>query len=598
MKASDFSHWNLSESTQGLLFFAQSMEEMLFFHGHDSLKVPALNFRFLCLEIQKTLEKIDNEIVDKSNMRFLFDELQDTFNRDPIAKELYGNDFNCLFFAKNATGDIHRNCSDLYKDPCTEASMKQIRRTIDYLLDDMDMDDKYFSVLQSKIMQAVKTLPFDFTVQDELYQLTRALLTDLINFSYSQEYIYLVVKDIFYNRHNLVLDIDSSLDLFWSYFDFKEKEYTVILPLKIASLQKQLKKYTNFSIEENTDKLFGNSCKWIIETTIEAKDPHAAQLDATALVNFFVSLLQYSNHKSKSYKAEQAIVIPKDSNKIYPLQAPITPLKRGRTPSVDENNKKISLMVQNFPSFRKLTNVIELHSSAMNSIDIGNQLLNLWTIIEVLVPTEPKNTFSKINQICNVVTSVLNAQYIASLISQLLADLYHCIPGDIDATLATIQEGKNNLEKMVAILVLPQHQSTQNQIINNLNTYPLLQYRIAYYSSICSDRSRINHFLTAHRKRLSWQIVRIYRNRNMIVHDGSHFPYIDILVQNLHYYADILIDTVNLYANRGYDSLSTIYTALQQREYRHTISLEEKERDGSPKKVDSDFLHAVLGYLI
>ena len=61
-------------------------------------------------------------------------------------------------------------------------------------------------------------------------------------------------------------------------------------------------------------------------------------------------------------------------------------------------------MVNNFAfSPGKLVNVIELHASAINSNDVPNQLLNLWTIIEVLIPTEPKNSFSKINQICNSV---------------------------------------------------------------------------------------------------------------------------------------------------------------------------------------------------
>ena len=83
----------------------------------------------------------------------------------------------------------------------------------------------------------------------------------------------------------------------------------------------------------------------------------------------------------------------------------------------------------------------------------------------------------------------------------------------------------------------------------------------------------------------------------MIVHDGSHFPYIDIIVQNLHYYVDSLIDTINLYAGKGYSSIKTIYTALQQKEYQYLLALEKKESDGSPKKVEDDYVSVVLGYM-
>lgn len=228
---------------------------------------------------------------------------------------------------------------------------------------------------------------------------------------------------------------------------------------------------------------------------------------------------------------------------------------------------------------------------------IGNQLLNLWTIVEVLVPTEPKNNFCKINQICNTMTSVLNAQYVSSLIVQLLTDLQHCIPDAISGELAKITKGNNDIEKITAILVLPEYQTERTNILNALNCYPLLQYRVGHYSTVFSDRGRIKSFLVAHRKRLSWHIMRIYRNRNMIVHDGSHFPYIDIIVQNLHHYVDVLIDTINLYTGSGYPSINTAYTTLQQKEYRYLLSLEKKGTDGALKKIDADFAEVVLGYL-
>lgn len=83
----------------------------------------------------------------------------------------------------------------------------------------------------------------------------------------------------------------------------------------------------------------------------------------------------------------------------------------------------------------------------------------------------------------------------------------------------------------------------------------------------------------------------------MIVHDGSHFPYIDVIVQNLHHYVDSLIDTINIYAGKGYTSIKTIYTALQQKEYRYLRSLEKKEQNGSPKKIDEDFVAVIFGYI-
>lgn len=53
--------------------------------------------------------------------------------------------------------------------------------------------------------------------------------------------------------------------------------------------------------------------------------------------------------------------------------------------------------------------------------------------------------------------------------------------------------------------------------------------------------------------------MRIYRNRNMIVHNGSSMPYIDIIIENLHYYVDVLIDTLIEYYNIGIIAHTSIY---------------------------------------
>lgn len=598
MKCFDFSHWDFSNMDKGLLFFAQEMEEMLFHYGHDSLKVPALNFRFLCIEINNSITKIEKGTVDKGNMRPLIDELKDAFERDPIANKLFGVDFGSLFFTKNSEGEIQRDCSSIFKDPTSENSVKQIKRVIRWLLNEMDIEDRYFEMLKESITDVVKTTPFSFPKQGELYQLNRILLTDLINYGYSQEYIYQIVNEIFYDTSRPVRDIDVALTAFWSSFDFEEKEYVVTLPIKLSSLQKHLRHFSNVTIRENNDGAFNNSCKWVIDLTVSAMDPQKAHTNATKLVNFFASLIQYNNHRSKPYTEKRAIVCEKGSDRIYYLKAPITPLERGNVLSDEKNNEKMALMVKNFAiAPAKFTNVIELHSSAICSTTIDNQLLNLWTIVEVLIALDRKNSFSKINQICNIVTSVLNSQYIISLIAQLLLDLQHCIPDVIQNQLINVQYGKNEIEKMAAILVLPELNTEKLSIMSALEDYPLLQYRIEYYKEVCSKRDELKLFLASHRRRLSWHIMRIYRNRNMIVHDGTYFPYIDIIVQNLHYYIDCLIDTINLYAEKGYRSIEAIYTALQQQEYKYMLLLDEKAADKTTKTVDADSFLMVLGYI-
>ena len=178
MKVSDFSQWDIPNS-KALLFFAQSLEEMLFHYGHDSIKVPALNFHFLCIETISCIQKIENEVIDKANMKPLFNELSSMYTNDPIANALYGNVFNNLFFFKDVNGEYKRDCNDLYKDASTEVSIRKIQRTVKFLIDDMENNQKYYMTLKDKISAIITKTTFDEVDSNLLYKLCRILLTEV-----------------------------------------------------------------------------------------------------------------------------------------------------------------------------------------------------------------------------------------------------------------------------------------------------------------------------------------------------------------------------------------------------------------------------------
>ena len=114
-----------------------------------------------------------------------------------------------------------------------------------------------------------------------------------------------------------------------------------------------------------------------------------------------------------------------------------------------------------------MINAINLHSSAMESRNVSNQLLNLWTIVEVLIEIDKHYSYSKIVQISNTLTTVLNSSYIKSLIEQLIFDLEHCCV-EFDNRLENITKGNTKVEKMVAMLVLPEFDQNKTDLVNAL----------------------------------------------------------------------------------------------------------------------------------
>ncbi len=113
MKTYKLDNWDKVLTNKGLLFYAETMEEMLFHHSHDSYKVPTLNFKFLCFDIITTIDQIDGLILDPGNLSPLIDEFMSSYKKDSVIQKLYGKEIDKLFETKDEHG-VYRN---QFKDP-------------------------------------------------------------------------------------------------------------------------------------------------------------------------------------------------------------------------------------------------------------------------------------------------------------------------------------------------------------------------------------------------------------------------------------------------------------------------------------------------
>lgn len=594
MKAFSFENWEIDDSTKPFLFFVQSMQEMLFHYGHDSYKVPTLNFYFLCLEVLQSIQKVEDNIIDKGNLRPLLDELYEVFSNDLVAQKIYGDDFDVLFYSKDDKGEYSKGFSQLRKDIGNETSVKAIQRTISFLVNDMKIGDKYFETLKAEITKVLYSVSFDIDAEYRLSMLSRTFLTELINRGYNQEYIYSEIIKRYYSLDVKITDVSLEVEYLWGLFSFETKRYNVIVPIKQKDVKNLLERFKFINVTDNNERLFGKAFHWIASIEVEALEPESARNDAVSLISTVVSMKQYNSHTIKAFEANNVLVKETETNEETYLSTPVGLLSRGRTRSEEQSYVRIEEMLQRIHIIgEKFFTAINLHASAMESKNVSNQLLNLWTIVEVLVAVEKRNNHNKITQITNTLTTVLNASYIKSIIEQLLLDLKHYCAGFSDY-LSRIDKGENEYEKLIAMLICDEFLQVKMELINELTCYPLLRWRIEYYSKQFSNRVSLKNFLFKHRKRLEWQIVRIYRNRNMIIHDGSHFPYIDLIVQNLHFYVDSLIDTINYYIGRGYRSLDVIYRLLGNNEFIYYEILDKKDNNQA-LPIRDDFPIVVLG---
>lgn len=119
----------------------------------------------------------------------------------------------------------------------------------------MAIEDKYLNTLKSEIEQLLQKTILNIKDSEKLSNLSRLLLTELINRGYSQEYIYAQIKERYYSCENEIMDVSEEINLFWEMFSFKEYKYNVILPIKRADIKKLLDHFQNITVTENKQEI-------------------------------------------------------------------------------------------------------------------------------------------------------------------------------------------------------------------------------------------------------------------------------------------------------------------------------------------------------
>ena len=77
----------------GIQYFIQRLEEMLFHYSCDIFRAPVHNTKTLLMEFKKTLLEVKNGEVKEYLLNAIFEELKDSFINDKILIEIFGMDF-------------------------------------------------------------------------------------------------------------------------------------------------------------------------------------------------------------------------------------------------------------------------------------------------------------------------------------------------------------------------------------------------------------------------------------------------------------------------------------------------------------------------
>ena len=544
MKKEDYSHIEISPYRKNFILFIETLEEVLFYYSFESYKLPALNSHFLCLDMLQTKHNIDTKSISEGNFIPLSEEFEDTLERDIVLKT-YIPEIDVLLKRRNKLGAIVD-----YRNSELKTKISKYTEAAAYICEISRSNNIYLTTIYDLLIDNIFAETSEYNNWNAIYLLTRTLATELVNGGYSAEYITEELKNAFLDREKVVQCEEQLLVDFFNRFTFERKSYQVVFGIN-AETARILKYFKEINVNPPSNDIkkklnLKHRGDCIVEVVVENVDKHQAANAAYGYINTIIGLHRISQHHKPIYIKPIAQVNEIDEEYIV-ISTKI--IKMGNNILLRANNEN---QIQSYFFDKQLLNKIDppetffravsLHNNALDSKEPTNQLLDLWTAVETLIGFRSGDE-DKINVVCDILTSILNRTYLYSHITQLHKDIMAVCGKNGEDTLSSIAGEEQPVWKLAKILSVKDCQEDYDKLYHLCEEYPLLQYRMEYFSKkVFVNSESVYKELVRHKAKLRWHIMRIYRNRNMIVHNGEYMPYLNVILGNLHYYIDAMFD--------------------------------------------------------
>lgn len=545
MKKGNLEKWTNLEDCKNLLFFSELVGELLFDYSIPSNRISTLNSHYLCLDALNAIDGIDDHGVPEGTLKPIAEELYLSLQKDLSFDSSKDNPLK--YFVKYQ-GDRYRISTNV-----SELNYTELKKAIIAIHTHFFTDDKYYISIKEKICQIVKENKE--TEQPALFRLVKSLLTELINTGYSSQYIYDIMSQMFWVPECEISD-STIIDKFFELFTFNRNDYQVVFIVEKKQIGKLVEHIEDLTIEETlspktdiaSEQAFLTKSKKKVFLLIRKKalDPYSAAVSAKFTLEVNTSFYRLCNHfysydinktKCGVYSGNNFFAIRENVNAVSHTKMP-SKLRISESMAVSEKALESVRSTHSINDYIAVINAARFHAQALNSDSLENQLLDLWAIFEAVLAISNKHTSDRIMQICMYLVPILKRRYVYSLFAQLSNDIRSYSEEAFIKIVGADGSEKDNVENVCAFVLLDELENDRQEFLSKCQDFPLLKERIEYYRQMLSKPVDVYNFVEKHAERVKWQVMRIYRNRNLIIHNGESMPYLALLIENLHSYVD------------------------------------------------------------
>lgn len=580
MKYSNPRHIEPSTEVDGVLYFAQRIEEMLFDYSIDLYKMPLLNTHGLAREYCRVVEKVSSGEIKEYQREILFEEFLASFNDDIILKENWGIS-NIEFITKSFGSSTQR-----VKD-----------HTVAYV-DSTLSNGRYYNWIVKTLLKYTK-LPKE---KKKIEAVIRCFIPELVSMGYDSEFIYTALKQHFFSGDAIN---NTSLEKFLAIFDLKSHRYNVYFAVSpmVKHFREILENRLRLHFDDDGNfSLFNKHSNRIIVyfKDIKAPCPNSAARDAYNRLDIFFSFYKFVGNKKGLSIQKKAMVKEQDC-------APVFVASKKLSYNIIENidyseigalsDQLITgLLINAEDEYSVLSKSVELHNTAISASDLKSGFLNFWSAVEILCQGHTAD--SKIGPVLDVVLPILKKDYLVAQIQDFNKNLNDNLrKEDYEYILSEIKVAGCEKRKIFQLIFLEQYKDLRTEVLTKLANYPVLRSRLCLLSSMNTTK-KLNTMICAYVQRVKWHIYRMYRTRNAIVHSGEVPRNLKYLGEHLHSYLDSTANEfiVKLAGDIPFSSREDVITDVKFA-IANLDSILEKDAPINEKIIDV-LIHPEIGYIM
>lgn len=181
----------------------------------------------------------------------------------------------------------------------------------------------------------------------------------------------------------------------------------------------------------------------------------------------------------------------------------------------------------------RLLSAIRTSAFSRSTTNPETQLISLWSAVEALL-SSPSSGRVRITHYVDLLVPCICIRYLRGYIIPVVDELTLNYRKSLNNILAKVEAGgrQDNYSKFTHLLAVEEYKEARKELCELLSQNPLALFRVWKIRENISTYGALDAMLSAHENRIRWQLHRIYRVRNLIVHNGNAPLFLQPLVIN------------------------------------------------------------------